>query len=167
MAKTTYIVNPGYSLEDSLKQYREGNYPGAVLYGIHHFEENGYQLIFPQSSSTVLEVSKGASKWQVLKSQIKSEWKAAMDCRRAVKHGNVSLVYMPLMNFGSLLLIFRKLKLINRPVVACVHSQMVIKDCIAGIIACAIKQQIVWSLSLNQPIRYFRKTMRSLRISRL
>lgn len=46
-----------------------------------------------------------------------------MDCRRAVKHGNVSLVYMPLMNFGSLLLIFRKLKLINRPVVACVHSQ--------------------------------------------
>lgn len=123
MAKTTYIVNPGYSLEDSLKQYREGNYPGAVLYGIHHFEENGYQLIFPQSSSTVLEVSKGASKWQVLKSQIKSEWKAAMDCRRAVKHGNVSLVYMPLMNFGSLLLIFRKLKLINRPVVACVHSQ--------------------------------------------
>ena len=27
MAKTTYIVNPGYSLEDSLKQYREGNYP--------------------------------------------------------------------------------------------------------------------------------------------
>lgn len=34
MAKTTYIVNPGYSLEDSLKQYREGNYPGAVLYGI-------------------------------------------------------------------------------------------------------------------------------------
>lgn len=123
MAKNAYIVNPGYSLVDSLKLYKEGNYPGAVLYGIHHFEENGYQLIFPQSSSTVLEVSKGASKWQVLKSQIKSEWKAAMDCRRAVKHGNVSLVYMPLMNFGSLLLIFRKLKLINRPVVACVHSQ--------------------------------------------
>lgn len=61
MAKNAYIVNPGYSLVDSLKLYKEGNYPGAVLYGIHHFEENGYQLIFPQSSSTVLEVSKGAS----------------------------------------------------------------------------------------------------------
>ena len=41
MAKNAYIVNPGYSLVDSLKLYKEGNYPGAVLYGIHHFEENG------------------------------------------------------------------------------------------------------------------------------
>lgn len=112
------VIDPGYSLGKAVDEWKEGSFPGSVLYGVHHFSENGYIPIFETMDTTVKETSKGDK--NILFSRIRTELSHLREIKKHSKGADV--IYIPLVNFGLSVILLKKMMLIQKPVVGIVHS---------------------------------------------
>lgn len=112
-------LDPGYSLEDSLRKFKEGNFPGQALYGINHFDKNGVNCTFEEEKQSVGEESRGNSRFQILKQMVEAE-KYSIKTAKADK--SIDAIYIPLVNFYPLFCLARKMRIIKKPVIGVVHD---------------------------------------------
>lgn len=113
------IIDPGYSLKKAVEDWKQGNYPGHILYGVNHFKENGIEPIFEERTVKIAEKSRGHSKFKVIKSRLRSELHNANEC---IKHKDCDCVYLPVTNFAVLLCAFRKMGIIRKPIIGLIHG---------------------------------------------
>lgn len=115
-----FVINPGYSLKNAVELWNNKNFPGQVLYGVQYFRENGIEPLFQQKAVQVLESSKGAGKKEILKSRLRYEINVIKEYKKNKK--DIDAVYVPVMGFGTLFLLLKKLGFIRKPVIGVAHS---------------------------------------------
>lgn len=115
-----FVIDPGYSLRNAYYEWKENNFPGQALYGVQYFKENGITPIFQKNEIPVLESSKGASCKDILLSRLKYEFNVIKEYNK--NKMDIDAVYIPVMGFGALFLLLRKMGFIRKPVIGIAHS---------------------------------------------
>ncbi len=109
-----FCIDIGYSLKAKCRRWEESvtSYPGQALYGINHFKEFGVEPVFEWC-----EHSDFYGKWYSVVDEV-IKIISLIKCRN-----DYDLIYVPHAHYSRWLIVLRQLKILNRPIVVCMHNK--------------------------------------------
>lgn len=109
--KKIFVINPGYDLQVSLEEWKQGKFPGHILYGVNEFEKHGYEAIYPNDSVRYENGRHNRIKFEM------NIIRQLMSRRREYE-----LIYIPYLNLGISACLLKKIGVLNKPIVGLVHG---------------------------------------------
>ena len=109
-----FCIDIGYSLKTKCRRWEESvtSYPGQALYGINHFKKFGVEPVFEWC-----EHNDFYGKWYLVFDEV-------IKLISLIKFRNdYDLIYVPHAHYSRWLIILKQLKIINRPIVVCMHNK--------------------------------------------
>lgn len=119
-----FCVDIGYSIKKNLRLWEENNnsYPGHILYGVNHMEENGLRLVFEFGQHGMVY-----GKWYKWVDEL------IKFVSLIAKHKQIDAIWISHAAYSKWIPILRMLHIIKVPVVGCLHNKNNLRCFIYGL----------------------------------
>ena len=121
---SVFCVDLGYSLKKNLQDWKKNHksYPGHILYGVNHMEENGLNLVFEFGQHGMVY-----GKWYKYADELLKLISLFVKCKQ------IDAIWIPHAGYSKWIPILRKLRLIRVPVIGCLHNKNNLRCFIYGL----------------------------------